>query len=250
MDRKNFLDIITELSQELKSVAGRIDEKNDRVAEIEIDLVLEKLRKSYDDLSKPGIPKPVDEKPKIEEKIEPPADMKPANIDEDIQKSETEISEIDSDELMLDVGKKVPSINPPASDLQADLFTGQPLKESENKAKAAGSGDSANKEKPKGESLGEKIAENKQEETVADKIQKNKISGLKVAIGINEKFFFINELFNGSLKDYNETIEKLDQANGRQEAIRLLDKLQKENMWDRESDAFKKIEQFIDRKFV
>ena len=33
---------------------------------------------------------------------------------------------------------------------------------------------------------------------------------LKDAIGINEKFLFINELFDGNLQDYSEALNKLN----------------------------------------
>jgi len=42
------------------------------------------------------------------------------------------------------------------------------------------------------------------DESLADKMQKNAIEDLKAAIGINEKFLFINELFKGDMEEYKK----------------------------------------------
>jgi len=58
--------------------------------------------------------------------------------------------------------------------------------------------------------LGDKLKTDEQP-TIADKITKSTINELREAIGINEKFLFINELFNGDLNRYNKIIDELDQ---------------------------------------
>ena len=56
----------------------------------------------------------------------------------------------------------------------------------------------------------EKIASVQPSHTVASHQQRKPISDLRKAIGLNEKFLFINHLFDGNLQVYNQAIEYLD----------------------------------------
>jgi hypothetical protein len=68
----------------------------------------------------------------------------------------------------------------------------------------------ADKFKETQKSMNDKIASGKPDKTLADKIGKSTITSLKNAIGINDKFLFINELFKGDIQEYNKTIDKLN----------------------------------------
>ncbi len=271
MNQKNFIEIIRKLKQEIDTISSNIDSEKGSFSSIEVDLLLEKLRSAYDDLLKLKISVPADETPKPELKQQPEETTIPTQIDEEIHKSESETSEIDSDELLIDIGKKLPAMKHPVQDKQADLFSGQvqlpkkPIEEPEDLQKTSEKKkeqeiqkpdltterpEQKDKAEPEQETVVEKIQKTQQEETVADKIKKNKISSLKVAIGINEKFFFINELFTGSLKEYNTVIEDLDQKQDLQEALAYLESLQQKNMWDPASDAYNQLKQFLERKFL
>lgn len=71
--------------------------------------------------------------------------------------------------------------------------------------------------------------------------------GLKKAIGINDKFFFINELFEGNLKEYNDLITELETRKTAAEASELLEKNYKEREWEKHEDAFSRLQQFVER---
>ena len=86
-------------------------------------------------------------------------------------------------------------------------------------------------------------------ETIGDRIQKSKIVTLKEAIGINEKFFFLNELFGGNLTEYNKAIAHLDSIATLEEAIAYLEALQANYNWTLESDAAVQLIQFVERKW-
>ena len=49
------------------------------------------------------------------------------------------------------------------------------------------------------------------------------ISNLRNAIGINDKFMFVNELFKGDIKEYDNFIAQVNNASGYNEAISMLD---------------------------
>ncbi len=64
--------------------------------------------------------------------------------------------------------------------------------------------------------------------SIAAKMQKNKIADLKTAIGINEKFLFINEIFKGETAAYNKAIDDLNNINHYHEALEYLEQIRRE----------------------
>ncbi len=87
------------------------------------------------------------------------------------------------------------------------------------------------------------------EKTLGPKIPSERIENLKTAISINEKFMFINELFDGNLREYNETIETLNGFITLDQAADFLDLLRKKNFWNTGSNAFKKLKELVERRF-
>jgi hypothetical protein len=99
-------------------------------------------------------------------------------------------------------------------------------------------------------SLYDKISGAKEDKSLATRMQKNPVSDLKKSIGINEKFSFINELFNGDLNAYNDAIEKLNSSSGLTDAIALLeDTLASNQKWDKELPAFLNLKTLVERRF-
>lgn len=72
---------------------------------------------------------------------------------------------------------------------------------------------------------------------------------LKAMISINEKFLFINELFDGNLREYNETIEALNRFSDARSALEFLDLSRKKNLWNSESIAFSKLKELLEERF-
>ena len=97
--------------------------------------------------------------------------------------------------------------------------------------------------------VAEEISEKVNEESLAEKFQKNKITDLKEAIGINEKFYFINELFDGVMKEYNEAIESLNTHLSKEEAFNYLNQLKEERVWNEGSEALGQLKDILERKF-
>ena len=97
-------------------------------------------------------------------------------------------------------------------------------------------------------SIGEKL-QAQQDPVVLDKFQDKQISTLKEAIGINEKFLFINELFEGNMQKYNQCIERIDMAPSKEKAESIINELAFELKWKIESEAQKQLINFVERKF-
>ena len=98
------------------------------------------------------------------------------------------------------------------------------------------------------ETLGETLKPS-EKPALADALQSTGISDLREAIGINDKFLFINELFNGDLERYNKVLDELNGFTGLLGAQTYLAELQVQYQWDEESPAYQKLSALLERKF-
>ena len=89
----------------------------------------------------------------------------------------------------------------------------------------------------------------KEEVSIADKMQMSKITNIREAIGINDKFLFINGLFNGDLEKYNKTLDEFNDLITKQGVETYLREVKIQYRWDQESDAFVRFKEIVDRKF-
>ena len=87
------------------------------------------------------------------------------------------------------------------------------------------------------------------ERTFSPRVPSGRIENLKTAIIINDKFMFINELFEGNLREYNDTIETLNGFQTLGQAADYLDLMRKKNFWNTGSVAFKKLKELVERRF-
>lgn len=102
---------------------------------------------------------------------------------------------------------------------------------------------------PPAASLGESLAENKQH-ALGDTLQQSPIHDLREAIGINDKFVFINELFKGDLEKYNKILDELNGFSSLKGAQTYLTELSVQHQWDEESPTFLKLAHMLERKFA
>ncbi|MBU0489955.1 MAG: hypothetical protein KKA07_09165 [Bacteroidetes bacterium] len=99
------------------------------------------------------------------------------------------------------------------------------------------------------ESLHDKIAHNKEDKSVVSRLQQQPITDLKKSIGINDKFLFINELFNGSMNEYAAAVDHInDQCATRAEAHTYVDEIAEKYQWDGKRISEKLFRNFIDRR--
>lgn len=87
-----------------------------------------------------------------------------------------------------------------------------------------------------------------QDKRLADKLQE-KITDLRTAIGINDKFLFINELFDGNMRVYDDIVQKLSTAATIAQVDLLLLDLKIAYNWDSESPTVKKFVDLVRRRF-
>lgn len=94
------------------------------------------------------------------------------------------------------------------------------------------------------------ILEKAEDNSLAARLQRKPVSDLISAIGINDKFLFLNELFGGSMEKYNKSIRSLNSFSTLLGAKTYLSELQIEFQWDVNSDAYKKLSDLIERRFM
>ncbi len=116
-----------------------------------------------------------------------------------------------------------------------DLFGGQTI------------ADKLKKETP---SLIDKINEGRADQTLAHKMQLKPINDLKTAIGINEKFQFVNDLFEGRIDLYNDAITRLNNCGSALSADSLMEEYMIAHEWKTNAEAYVKLRTFIARRYL
>jgi hypothetical protein len=86
--------------------------------------------------------------------------------------------------------------------------------------------------------------------TMGPKPSEKRPESLKARVGINDKFLFINELFNGNLREYNESIETLNGFRDLNSATGFLDLLIKQNHWDTGGNAFRRLTELLEKHWT
>jgi hypothetical protein len=176
------------------------------------------------------------------EKPAPVADEKPV-MEEIIPEEKEPVKEIIPEPVIIEK-KEIP---------QPEVRAEQTLKKTTKSTIDLFSGASpimADKFKDEKKSINEKLAGSKEDNSLASKLKQNQITDLKSAIGINEKFQFINELFDGSMQEYTNAIAKLNGMGSYNEALLFLNILAEQYKWKTSSVPCKKLDELVQRRFV
>ncbi len=194
--------------------------------------------------------KPVDspvmetpEVPKVETPVEPIAE-KPM---ETPQEPPTEIEEkVTPTEKPAPIQEVKPVEEKPATPRQEDFVSPPPPKTHQPKAEPVKTTLDLFSTIP--ESVGSRtMAES--DNSVAGRIQKERLQNIRSAIGINEKFLFLNELFKGDLSRYNRVIDELNAMQSKQGADTYLMELKIEGQFGENHPAFEKLKEIVGRKY-
>ncbi|PKV66836.1 hypothetical protein [Pontibacter ramchanderi] len=87
--------------------------------------------------------------------------------------------------------------------------------------------------------------------SIGESLGNTKIESLKNSISINQRFSFINELFDGDNMTYYNTIQQLDQFRTPNEATHFVtNDLARRYDWSKKQDSVNKLLRLIERKFA
>jgi len=98
-------------------------------------------------------------------------------------------------------------------------------------------------------SINDTFARGTPEKTVADKLSRQPIKDLKSAIGLNQKFLFMNDLFEGENELFNNAINKINAFNTLPEAIAFIDN-ELSSAWDKENSLVLNFMDLVERRFM
>lgn len=90
----------------------------------------------------------------------------------------------------------------------------------------------------------------KADASVSAKFEKAAIADLKEHIGINRKFLYVNELFNGDGNAYNAAIGTLNTCGSKNEAFNHLEKLKQTHEWNEENGTVSGFVELVERRYL
>ena len=89
-----------------------------------------------------------------------------------------------------------------------------------------------------------------EDNSLAARLHRTHIDDIRMAMGINDKIMIVNDLFMGSVERYNKSIDALNDFPTLSGARVYMSELQIELQWDTESDAYKLLNDMVERRFV
>lgn len=98
-------------------------------------------------------------------------------------------------------------------------------------------------------SLNDSFSDHVEKESLAERLGKKPISDLADAIGLNQKFLFMNDLFEGENNLYKEAINALNNFNSYFEADEYINVLSSKHNWDSTSRSVKEFIDLVERRY-
>ncbi len=98
-------------------------------------------------------------------------------------------------------------------------------------------------------SIAEKFAA-EQKVTLADKLKMTRINDLRTSIGINQKFLFMNDLFEGENTVFNNAINRLNSCGNGDEAKTVLSEYSMKYGWRNDSERVIQFFELIERRYL
>lgn len=98
--------------------------------------------------------------------------------------------------------------------------------------------------------INDKFEEQEKPKNIATVHEEKPVSELASSININQRYMFINDLFEGNEKDYNTALDEIDSSDSFDSSVELLvQNYAKKYMWDMNSDEVKELLKVIFKRF-
>ncbi|SFD04734.1 hypothetical protein [Spirosoma endophyticum] len=86
--------------------------------------------------------------------------------------------------------------------------------------------------------------------SIAETFHRAPIESIARSISLNQKFRFINQLFNGNASEYSQAIQEIDTLNNYGQALDLIsDQYASQYIWDMKSDEVSELVEILKRRF-
>ncbi len=99
------------------------------------------------------------------------------------------------------------------------------------------------------DSLGSVLQQSNQP-NLGERLEHSRVGDLREGIGINDKFQFINELFNGDMDQYNKVLDELNHFQSLQGALTYLSELSVQHDFSKTGMAFQKMKALLVKKYA
>jgi hypothetical protein len=228
MEFKTTLEIVTKDIQDIEKLVSNFKNYS-RIPNIELDLALSRLRNVYDLLLLFRSDNP---------------------ILTDVAEFEGALKEIKKQSTEKAVVKEaVPEVIAPVAETPKEVVHPVVEKEEDPAPKSAAAEKAAAKKQEHEEKkfINEKLGEKITKKDISSKLQGQAIKSIAGSLGINDKFFFIRELFAGNSENFRLTMSELDELHNFNEAYSLLiERFQ----WDMDSEPVQLLLNLIRRKYI
>lgn len=98
--------------------------------------------------------------------------------------------------------------------------------------------------------LNEKFEKKEQASSIAEVHESGKISEIQKSISVNQRYMFLNDLFNGDPKAYHTALEEVENSNSFDDSVEILvQNYSKKYEWDMNSDEVKELLKVIFKRF-
>jgi hypothetical protein len=212
MDNKTIIDLITKDAQEIESITRNFLKYTDnKVPQIYIDLTLSKVKTLYTELqllNKNIVTLEIKEIEDIPENLKIITHVQSEPIKENYLEVQIEIPT----EIQTQVDKE----------LQEEKVQQQALTDFEQ------------------------LQKRREEHFLSTQLKYEPVADIKAAISLNEKIWFIKELFSGNIDIYNKTLEHFNKLRYLEEA---LDHIDENFKWDYEDDTVRDFMEYVYRRF-
>lgn len=232
MDYKHTINILSENIKELDAIVSGFA-SHEKIPALDMDLVLDKTRNLYEVLLL--LKKSVSDNQPESVQSQKSADPEPSQSDNPVHINA-------GSDIITDKSEKIPDEKSSAVDSGSLSDSADVILPDQNKPITLS--DRFKKQTP---SINENLVQSKPFYDVSSRLQTKPLANISNAIGLNDKFLFINELFDGNTEKYNKTIELLNNASDFNEAYNFLIENFK---WDMNSETVQKILELIRRKLI
>ena len=94
-----------------------------------------------------------------------------------------------------------------------------------------------------------KLQSNGKTRSIADQFEEKNNRDRSSAIGVSEKFMFINDLFSGNVKEYDTFVKNLNGSASYEESMNIVLSMQAKKRWVKNSVAYTTLENMITKRF-
>jgi len=244
-NKKLLKEIIKQILDAINEEQAILWKYEDQIPQIELDLIMENIRKLYDNfhLLNKGNQKTV---PSSETNINIGFTKKPTTQTISPEPEDmTEPVHQTPDEIVLEV-----------ETIEEKPVEAEPIKEMPDSQSSSfdlfseGEMMVVDKYKTPENTIHNNGSKEVDDDSIAAKIQHTPINDLKAYIGINDRFIFINELFHGNMNEYSKAIDDLNSFENSEGAVKYLGELKEQNNIIEELDSFKRLQDFVERKYL